>query len=384
MFGPLAALRRALCSRVLSPITRGASEPLPAIFRARHVAWNTSTSGIERLFGKTKCATSACRSDVSEPRLDDELQLLSLACSERKNSGRRAAASSAKHLALLEQAQAVWAECFGPPRCRARKPDWLPGPWVVHRQKSLAIGCVSSSQPTIRSFDRACPLGPKRAVDENSESSWLKRRRVAIQEAADGVDAEACMVPEDRVVGHDLWELSHEREREFQEMKEMIKRFQAVSEGAVSWSALNAAEQETCAAWWSHHDHLDRKHLARPSLNKFRREPPNLIGHTVWYEEGVLQQVTRRELDAWTRALGLRSEESPLKASIHVCSCATSPANLQLLWPVALSGKRCMDVEFLRSAGRQKNLLEVQVDGGHQEKCFHYSAVCASTGFHSL
>ena len=181
---------------------------------------------------------------------------------------------------------------------------------------------------------------------------------MAIQEAADGVDAEACMVPEDRVVGHDLWELSHEREREFQEMKEMIKRFQAVSEGAVSWSALNAAEQETCAAWWSHHDHLDRKHLARPRLNKFRREPPNLIGHTVWYEEGVLQQVTRRELDAWTRALGLRSEESPLKASIHVCSCATSPANLQLLWPVALSGKRCMDVEFLRSAGARGTCLK--------------------------
>ena len=126
------------------------------------------------------------------------------------------------------------------------------------------------------------------------------------------------MVPEDRVVGHDLWELTHEREREFQQMKERAKLFQAVSEGAVSWSALSPAEQETCAARWSHHDDLDRKHLARPRLNKFPREPPNLIGHTVWYEEGVQQEVNWHELNAWTRALGLRSEESPLKASIFL------------------------------------------------------------------
>ena len=63
--------------------------------------------------------------------------------------------------------------------------------------------------------DMLVPRGPKRAIDENSEASWLKRRRVAVQEGADGVDVEACMVPEDRVVGHDLWELTHEREREF-------------------------------------------------------------------------------------------------------------------------------------------------------------------------
>ena len=206
--------------------------------------------------------------------------------------------------------------------------------------------------------DMLIPRGPKRAIDENSEASWLKRRRVAVQEGADGVDVEACVVPEDRVVGHDLWELTHEREREFQQMKERAKLFQAVSEGAVSWSALSPAEQETCAAWWSHHDDLDRKHLARPRLNKFPREPPNLIGHTVWYEEGVQQEVNWHELNAWTRALGLRSEESPLKASILVCSCATSPSNLQLLWAVALSGKRCMDVEFLRSAGARGTCLK--------------------------
>ena len=40
----------------------------------RHLSWQTSTSGIERLFGKAYCSTSICRGDVSETRVDDELQ----------------------------------------------------------------------------------------------------------------------------------------------------------------------------------------------------------------------------------------------------------------------------------------------------------------------
>ena len=62
---------------------KGSFKSHPALHAAllRHLSWQTSTSGIERLFGKAYCSTSICRGDVSETRVDDELQ--SLICISR-------------------------------------------------------------------------------------------------------------------------------------------------------------------------------------------------------------------------------------------------------------------------------------------------------------
>ena len=65
---------------------------------SRMLAWNPSTSGIERLFSKAKCSASMNRSDVSEHRLDDETMILSL---WQKQAQRKTAA--AKALQVLQE-----------------------------------------------------------------------------------------------------------------------------------------------------------------------------------------------------------------------------------------------------------------------------------------
>ena len=83
---------------------------------ARMLAWNGSTSGIERLFGKAKCSTNMSRSDVSELRIDDEVMLLSL---WRKEQRKTAPAKALPRLEnLLKEAQVIWSETWGPPRHR--------------------------------------------------------------------------------------------------------------------------------------------------------------------------------------------------------------------------------------------------------------------------
>ena len=86
---------------------------------SRMLAWNPSTSGIERLFSKAKCSTSMNRSDVSEHRLDDETMILSL---WQKQAQRKTAAAKAlpRLQKVLQQAQAVWCQTWGPPRQRQR------------------------------------------------------------------------------------------------------------------------------------------------------------------------------------------------------------------------------------------------------------------------
>ena len=39
---------------------------------ARYIAWNASTMGVERMFGKLVCGSTAARGDISEARIDDE------------------------------------------------------------------------------------------------------------------------------------------------------------------------------------------------------------------------------------------------------------------------------------------------------------------------
>lgn len=67
----------------------------------RHIAWNSSTSGVERLFSRAYCSASLARGAVSEARIDDEIQVL---------------AGCDHDLVLCEAARKVWAATSGPPR----------------------------------------------------------------------------------------------------------------------------------------------------------------------------------------------------------------------------------------------------------------------------
>ena len=87
----------------------------------------------------TRPSTPPSRGDVSEIRIDDELQLLSLGGSSK---GRRKALP--KHQTLLREAQALWVHYFGAARERGPKQEPAPG------QK-------------------------RRATNEDSETAWLMR-----------------------------------------------------------------------------------------------------------------------------------------------------------------------------------------------------------------
>lgn len=88
----------------------------------RLFSWQINTCGIERAFAKG-LVQARKRGDVSEHRLDDEVQLLSL------NKGKGKLAALPKHSDLIESARAVWTQCYGPPRNRQKVSEDLRG-WV--------------------------------------------------------------------------------------------------------------------------------------------------------------------------------------------------------------------------------------------------------------
>ena len=132
---------------------------------ARYVAWNASTTGIERIFGKTLCASSLARGDVGEQRMSDDVQLMS-------------AQEPARDLATCERARAIWHERHGPPRSSPKK-------------KRLDAGKTKGANPS-------------------SEAPSLKRRREGVANAAASIDMHQCAVPQPRVVGDDDgWEAGY-------------------------------------------------------------------------------------------------------------------------------------------------------------------------------
>ena len=135
---------------------------------ARYIAWNPSTSGVERGFGKAYSTTSMSRGSVSEARTDDEAQLFF-------------SDSLEADAALCRAARTAWANNFGAPR----------------------------QSPLVR-----LDTGKRKAEDPFSEATFLKRRRESVESGAASNPAAGSSpaAPKDRVVGIGDWQDSHDKE----------------------------------------------------------------------------------------------------------------------------------------------------------------------------
>jgi hypothetical protein len=129
------------------------------------------------------------RSDVSEPRLDDEIQLL---------------IKSPDDSAVCEEARLVWATCYGAPRSSPAAPRLDTGKRKLENPAGAA-----------------------------SEAGFLRRRRSDVAIAANGLDGDQCMQPAERAVGEDGWEASHEAEKTFQLAKRRVRLYECMGEGGV-------------------------------------------------------------------------------------------------------------------------------------------------------
>lgn len=220
---------------------------------ARNVAWSGSTSEIERMFGKSHCATSPSRGDVGENRIDDELQLISLEGSSR---GRRKALP--KHQSLIREAQTLWVDYFGAARERGPKQEPAPG-------------------------------RKRRAVNEDSETAWLKRRREAVGHgAASSLSSTTADPGPAQAVGVNLWTQDHAKEMKFLTTKEAGKYMQAIGEGAVDWDSLDEEVKKMYYVYMEHQATLTKQSL-RPTDRSYMKRPHlNLHGTSVWLSRSFI------------------------------------------------------------------------------------------------
>lgn len=148
---------------VLKSAKSRAAHPTENVVAAliRFIAWNASTTNVERRFGKAHCTTSMSRGDVSERRLDDEAVVLMQSPDDAR---------------ICDEARLRWTRTNGAPR----------EPSVGYRMDK----------------------GSLRKANPHSEASFLKRRRLEVgaYAAASVADGAACAVPAARTVGELGWE----------------------------------------------------------------------------------------------------------------------------------------------------------------------------------
>ncbi|CAE7278036.1 unnamed protein product [Symbiodinium microadriaticum] len=313
--------------------TKGTSTLMVAAL-ARDLAWQANTCGIERNFSKALVSTSRCRADVSEPRLDDEVQLISL-CQQSRGKAR----ALPKHQKLIESARLLWSQEFGAPR--ERRP-------LAPHEKGLR----------------------KRLTDGNSEAAFLKKRRLEVAEAAREVDRTAACTPVPQVVGRGGWEESHETEKKFLENKFRARFLQAIREGAVPWSDLSAPLRELYLRFEEHDQKLSADAMKRESFQFKRPNFPDLSGGTVWWTEEVQESAGEVFLRQVARKLGLRVVENRRDATAHVWRQLTEPGSHHDMWAVALHGKFVMDLRCFRSQGKAGGFLVYKAAIGVQRTVF--------------
>ena len=290
---------------------------------ARVLAWNPSTSGLERLFSKAKCSTSMNRSDVSEVRLDDEVMLLSLWQKQRQR--KTAPAKALPRLEkVLKEAQAVWCQTWGPPR---------------ERQPGLP-----------------CQQGRKRAAATQwSEAAFVRRRTEEVAKRSQEVDAATVSEPAERVVGQDGWLQSQENERKHLELKRECRRMRAIQEGALQ--PADDREAAVYAAWIAHQNRLDADALKKTGAVFARPAPPALANQQVWFDEGAVLALPEGDRHRLARRWGMTVSESSLQATVHVWIGVSRPSRAGVCWQAALAGKFVMDPEFFTSLGRAGSSL---------------------------
>ena len=286
----------------------------------RYLAWQANTTSIERAFSKALQSCSSCRGDVSEHRLDDEVQLLSLA----SGVGRGRAMALPKHSDLIESARELWTEQFGPPRNRERLPQHLLG------QK-------------------------RRASNDSSEASFLKKRRRDVEAGAGaaGIDAKTASTVAPRAVGQDGWLQAQEEERRFTQDKTKARFFEAVREGAVPYEKLSQRLKDLYHGFVAHDNKLSADAMARKSFSFKRPSFPDLTGATVWWTEEAQTHGGEINLRRLSRSFGMTCCESALEATVHVYLQLSSAGLGTGLWAVALHGKFLMDLRCFLSEGKQ-------------------------------
>ncbi|CAE7194252.1 unnamed protein product [Symbiodinium necroappetens] len=301
----------------------------------RYLSWQANTSPLERGFAKSVQSCSKNRADVSETRVDDQMQLLSLC----RTTGRGRARALPKHENLIESARVLWTSHFGLPRNRQRVPEHLRG-----RKRS--------------------------ASSDSTETSFLKRRRSEVEQGAAGVDSKDAFAAAERQVGVHGWQQSHEDERRFLQLKQKGRFCMAVRDGALPWDKLSQRLKDFYLAYLANDDRLSAQAWKKNSFRFQRPAFPNLTGGSIWWTEDAQRHGTEIQMRRVSRKLGLEIVESPLQATVHVWLQLTQPASAADMWMVALHGKLVLDLTCFLSEGRKGGFLVYEAAIAVQ-RCIH-------------
>ena len=286
----------------------------------RYMAWQPGTSAVERMFGKVHSSSHRWRGDLSEARIDDELQIQALSTKEGGSSANLVEWIQLKYGKLLEDAQNVWMKNFGPPRERSSK-------------------------------QLAPHSGYKRKTNDASEASFLKRRREAVREGAAGVHREEACRTAEMTVGVAGWNEKHEKEQKFLETKTKRRLCQALKEKAVSWDELDSEIATSCAAFLAHEADLVRQAFKTKAGCKLPQPVlPPITGKSIWL--GGISETS--QLRQALRKFSLRVVESSRNAALHLVQTLTqcSEAN-DLMWEIAVGGKTVLDEDCLKTGGQR-------------------------------
>ena len=314
----------------------------------RLFSWQINTCGVERAFAKGLQAARK-RGDVSEPRLDDEVQLLSL---NKSSKGKPAALP--KHSDLIESARAVWTQHYGPPRSREKVAEELKG----HRAFLVSFVVF----PPLLS---QAPAGRKRARPDDvgnddkiaSEAAFMRKRRREVDAAAGSVGLSEAVTPVAGVVGVGGWGEGHEKETKFLETKLLGRLMKAIAEGAVPWDSVSPTMQGAFLQWQQHDQELCKEALKSRRLSFTRPSFPNVSGLRVWWPEAVQRAVGEHELRRGSRALGLLTEESKYQAEVHVWAQVAEPESEEDKLLAGLHGKLVCDASCFLSSGKKGSFL---------------------------
>lgn len=286
----------------------------------RLASWQVNTAQIERHFSKGLQAARK-RGDVSESRLDDEVQLLDL---NQFSKGRPMALP--KHKELIEAARVLWTEHFGPPRHREKLPEHLKG---------------------------------KRKLPEtnDTEAAFLRKRRREVDASAKSVSVTEDVNPVLGNVGQNGWSEKHEKEKHFLEAKLQEQAMRAIAEGAIPWSEISPQLQQVYRTWAAHNEKLTQDALRSKRVSIQRPPFPNLAGRSVWWPEAVQSQVGELQLRRLSRQLNLDVEESKFKATVHIWLQVSAPESEEDELLAGLHGKFVMDIAAFKSHGKKGSFL---------------------------